>query len=346
MGDDEVPDIDFHDDAEEEPREEVDELIEELESFDDFIIDDDEPAIASDFSDETALEPEPQAEAAAAAPTPEDDAPAPRQDDDWEEEREPAGQEEERILPEPEEELVPPEPDNSEEEEASMKQSNMIALIAGAVALIASMGGLWLGYSAKAELAQMPAQSGGNAVLNDAKLKGIDKKLAQADERITKLATKLASVTATTGGTPDPRVDALDARTARLEQLISDVKEEIGHLRTMVAAQQARPAAVRRPVQHRARPKPKAKPKPVAAAHRGGAWFVNLTSHSSPASARRQVRQMQRLGITAESKQVLVKGHTYYRVRIAGFASKAKANAFRAMLAKKYKITDSWVSNY
>jgi len=355
MDDDELPDIDFPDGGSEaHASQAVDDIIDELESFDDFVIDDDEPAIAPEFSAQAALDPVEQPETPPVVPSQLEDViaeqPAPASDQWADEAINSATTAEERIIPEQKNESSnQPDP---EKEEESMKQSNMIALIAGAVALLASMGGLWLGYSAKAELAQMPVQVGGNGVLTDAKLKAMDEKMGQVDERITKLATRLASFGVMSGGSSDPKVDALDNRTARLEQLISDIKEQIGHLRNTMATKQSRPVAVGNVVKSKPqpkanpKPKPRIKAKPVSAINSGGKWFVNLTSHSNQKSAQRQVQQMKKLGITAQSKQVVVKGSTYFRVRIAGFASKAKSNAFKAMLAKKHHISDSWISNY
>jgi len=343
--DDELPDIDFSDEGDEdqEASQAVDEIIEELESFDDFIIDDEEEAnVTPEFDAQTALEPEEQSAPVPSQSAAKRDESSNQRDNDDETHFADVDQ---RIIPEQADGTSDlSTPDNEEEEDESMKQSNMIALIAGAVALLASMGGLWLGYSAKAQISQMPTQVGGNSVLSDAKFKNIDKKMNQADEQVTKLATQLATLKAISGGGSDPKVEELDTRTARLEQLMSDLKEQIGHLRTAIATKQARPAPVRKVVHRKAKPRPT--PKPKATVRHQGRWFVNLTSHSNARSAKQQVQQMKKLGITAESRQVVVKGRTYFRVRIAGFASKAKSVAFKSMLAKKYHITDSWVSNH
>ncbi|MDQ6965203.1 MAG: SPOR domain-containing protein [Mariprofundales bacterium] len=375
IADDEMPDIDFLPDSENSDSEisgdndqaADGDAVEELENFDDFIIDDDEETIAPEFGEQTALDPPSDAgdssdplsaEQEFADPAPSDSATAESTvsdpavfdqsvaadgaADEWSDN----GVADHDLEPDQQADV------QAEEEDPAVKQSNMIALVAGAVALVASMGGLWLGYSVKAELAQMPAQAApGSSPLDDAKLKGIEETLSQVDGRITKLSTRVASFGAMHGGSTDPKVEALDGRTARLEQLVSDIKEEIGHLRHQIAEQPQRPSAARRVVKRRGveRVKPAAKPKlsvKAATAHSGGGWFVNLTSHTSKRSAQQQVKQMARKGITAESKRVVVKGRIYYRVRIAGFASRSQSLAFKAMLAKKYHITDSWVSNY
>jgi len=363
MDDDETPDIDFVDDSSDEATEAVDDAtddaVEELENFDDFIVDDDEPTITPEFGEQAALDPIPEpiepaiAPPVAPPPVAASRAAEPDRADEWADDEIIPDRSSDSDRPAERKESGLKESDeNDEEEDEAVKQSNMIALIAGAVALVASMGGLWLGYSAKAELAQRPVLAAGGSALDAAKLKAIDDKMGQVDERITKLSTRLASFGAMSGGSSDPKLDALDSRTARLEQLVSNVKEEIGHLRHAIASQPAKAAPVRKVVKkaHKKRVKAKAKPKQqrkvVAAAPHGGKWFVNLTSHSNPKSAQHQVQRMANRGIAAESRQVVVKGRTYYRVRIAGFASRSKSIAFKTMLAKKYKISDSWVSNY
>ncbi|MDX8414387.1 MAG: SPOR domain-containing protein [Mariprofundales bacterium] len=345
MDDDETPDIDFVDDAA--AKEAVDgvtdDAVEELENFDDFIVDDDEPAIAPEFGEQAELDPIPKPIEPEISPPVADSPPAVDRADEWvDNEIVPDRSSDSDRSTEPDE--------NDEEEDEAVKQSNMIALIAGAVALVASMGGLWLGYSAKVELAQRPVLAAGGSALDAAKLQAIDDKVGQMDERITKLSTRLASFGAMSGGSSDPKVDALDSRTARLEQLVSDVKEEIGHLRHTISAQPAKAAsaskAVKKVHKKRVKAKPRRQHKAVVVAPRGGKWFVNLTSHSNRKSAQHQVQRMANRGIAAESRQVVVKGRTYYRVRVAGFASRSKAIAFKAMLAKKYNVSDSWVSNH
>ncbi len=357
--DDELPDIHFPDeDAAADEGDEtsggdpVDESVEELENFDDFIIDDASPAEdeATDaFAADVALD----SDGGGAVSTPAQTEPEGAVDDGWVDEDD-AGNgessqgdsgsnEEERIVPD---ELAEQDEQTDVDEEDSMK-SNMIALIAGAVALVASMGGLWLGYSAKAELASLPATtSGGGDALSEARLKAMDERLGQLEGRLSKLATQLASVGAMAGEDSGQRIDELGTRTDRLEQLARDLKEQIGHINSRISNRaQVAPRRSAPPRKRVSRPVTKPNPK-SAIAHSSGSWFVNLTSHSSQKAANKQIRQMKKLGFTAESKRVLVKGRIFFRVRVPGFASKRKAQEFRKMLASRYKITDSWVSNY
>jgi hypothetical protein len=70
-------------------------------------------------------------------------------------------------------------------------------------------------------------------------------------------------------------------------------------------------------------------------------WAVNLMSLGSEAAAEKQVAHFQDMGIKAEYALIPVKGKLWYRVRIAGFANKKDAIAYKKILSEKYSIS-SW----
>ncbi|MDX8409242.1 MAG: SPOR domain-containing protein [Mariprofundales bacterium] len=352
---DPLPDLDFaedgdgtdaddKDDAEKEHQsEEIDSLDDE---FEDFLVDieeaEDAPTAGDDFSSQVALDPVPEtpidsieddqpiADDGILEDTPNNESINPAQDlDDTD------------TLFDHEEET-----DSELEEEEDMKQ-NMIALIAGAVALLASMGAVWLGYSAKADLANRPVvEADSSSILDAAQIKGMQQQIGGMDERLKKLATQIATQGSLPPSVSEAQVEAIATRTNRLEQLVSDIKEQIGHLRSRRAT-----TSTSTPAASKATPRKKSaahhthKPR-TPANQASNSWFVNLTSHSNQKSAGKQISRLKALGISAESKRVLVRGKIYYRVRIAGFSTKSKAESFKAMLLRKHHIRDSWTSNH
>ncbi|MDQ6951435.1 MAG: SPOR domain-containing protein [Mariprofundales bacterium] len=330
------------------PDSETDEAIENFDDFDDFVIENkDEPdhATASEaFGDAVMLEPTANEESEALLePTP---APAEPTDDLFDEKIEPEpgpinpAEEMTHDEPIPHDFNTPNEP--TEEEDEDMKPS-IIALIAGAVALIASMGSLWMGYSAKSAVAHLPAPTANSSVMDGIQIKAIQHQMGGLDERLKKLSTQLASQGGMTSPSNNSEVEALTTRTTRLEQIVSDIKEQIGHLRNSPPQPSVAPVSSMR--SHAPLVIKAATPTHRPIRHRRHGWFVNLTSHTRKPSANHQIQQLKKLDIQAESKRVVVKGRRYYRVRIPGFSSKAKATAFKKMLATKHHITDSWVSN-
>ena len=63
-----------------------------------------------------------------------------------------------------------------------------------------------------------------------------------------------------------------------------------------------------------------------------GAWSVQIASHPSPAEADAVIATLQASGHEAYRVAALVDGQTWYRVRVGGFGSKARAEAGRQAL--------------
>ncbi|RMG92462.1 MAG: hypothetical protein D6703_01875 [Zetaproteobacteria bacterium] len=86
-------------------------------------------------------------------------------------------------------------------------------------------------------------------------------------------------------------------------------------------------------------PKPKAEP----TASIRGPWKVNLVSVTSEAAARKETQRLQGLGIQASYTTLNIKGKPWYRVQVAGFASKEEAMKAAKELGKKLHMKDVWV---
>lgn len=69
-------------------------------------------------------------------------------------------------------------------------------------------------------------------------------------------------------------------------------------------------------------------------------WSVQVGSHPTAAEADAELSQLQGEGHEAYRVAALVDGQTWYRVRIGGFASQAKAEKARQRLSKALKVPD------
>ena len=77
----------------------------------------------------------------------------------------------------------------------------------------------------------------------------------------------------------------------------------------------------------------------------GGIWFVNLESHKSQAVANERLASLRTKirNINLSIASANVNGQTYYRVRAAGYASKASATAASKLMAQTLKAGPFWV---
>lgn len=77
----------------------------------------------------------------------------------------------------------------------------------------------------------------------------------------------------------------------------------------------------------------------------GGVWFVNLESHKSQAVANERLASLRtKLGnINVSIASATVNGQTYYRVRAAGYASKADATTASKWIARTLTAGPFWV---
>ena len=77
----------------------------------------------------------------------------------------------------------------------------------------------------------------------------------------------------------------------------------------------------------------------------GGIWFVNLESHKSQAIANERLASLRTKirGINLSIASANVNGQTYYRVRAAGYASKADATTASSWMATTLKAGPFWI---
>lgn len=69
-------------------------------------------------------------------------------------------------------------------------------------------------------------------------------------------------------------------------------------------------------------------------------WSVQVASHPTQADADAELARLQELGHEAYRVAALVDGQTWYRVRVGGFASQAKAEKARHALAERLQVQD------
>ena len=98
------------------------------------------------------------------------------------------------------------------------------------------------------------------------------------------------------------------------------------------------PAAVAAP----AAPPPAAPP--PAALPGNGDWGVNIASYPVADAAQKQAQQLHAAGFAASVQQAQVKGQTWYRVQLRGYASADAARAASAELQARFGYQGLWVN--
>ncbi len=102
---------------------------------------------------------------------------------------------------------------------------------------------------------------------------------------------------------------------------------------------QAPAAAEERQATSPAAPEPKAGPTEGTE----GPWKVNLVSVTSEAAARKEVKRLRELGIKANYTMLNIKGKPWYRIQVAGYASKEEALKAARELGDRLGMKDIWV---
>jgi len=75
-----------------------------------------------------------------------------------------------------------------------------------------------------------------------------------------------------------------------------------------------------------------------------GEWGVNVASYPAGDAAQRQAQQLQAAGFAAAVQQAQVKGQTWYRVQLRGYASAEAARAAAAELQARFAYQGLWVT--
>lgn len=133
--------------------------------------------------------------------------------------------------------------------------------------------------------------------------------------------------------------DALNQKIDHLQQQLSALSGQVAK-KTVSPPQSTRHAKT--PVVRRKSTRPHASTSAVTSAPVTG-WVVNLVSVDSQYAADKALKRYQAQGISAEIFPVKVKGKTWYRIRITGFANKQEAATQKKYLASKHGIKNAWV---
>ena len=197
--------------------------------------------------------------------------------------------------------------------------------IAGFV-VAGGMGGLWLDAqdTAKAEIAE---------------LKDTIRSMKRAENKQTNQDSGLLADN-----------EALQQQISALQQQNNQLSDENEALKNREAerAQRAISASTKKEsATPAASPSPQMEAETTSAppSQTGGIWFVNLESHKSQAVANERLASLRAKirNINLSIASANVNGQTYYRVRAAGFASKANATAASESIAQTLKAGPFWI---
>lgn len=152
------------------------------------------------------------------------------------------------------------------------------------------------------------------------------------------------------------QIQRLEARISSLEQHSSQQREKFNQQikglqqqLSSLTSQLAKQTRRQQPTRHAATPMTKRN----TSAHRpvtaqvsptsNAEWVINLASVGSKLAASKALSRYKTQGIPAEIYSTVVRGKTWYRLRIVGFASKQEANTQKHYLASKHGIKDAWI---
>ena len=89
--------------------------------------------------------------------------------------------------------------------------------------------------------------------------------------------------------------------------------------------------------------KPESARKKASASKSGGVWAVYLASFDTRPAADRLHQRLQKQGVECEVVPHKIKGTTWYRVRVAGFAGKTEARVYAKKFSNDKELKDAWV---
>lgn len=130
-----------------------------------------------------------------------------------------------------------------------------------------------------------------------------------------------------------------------LNKDVAAIKQEMNKLATSSARVSQKKAAKKaEPVKNKtAAPVKSVAAKAAAKPAPAGNWVVNLAALTSETAARKEVKRLRAKGIKVEYAQVTSKGKSWYRIRIAGLASKQEAQKQKKLLASNFGINEAWI---
>ncbi len=259
--------------------------------------------------------------------------------------------------------LIPPlGSDFSSSKQQNSRVGTSMATAFAVVAMLIAAGAVWLNFDPSDEAKpagtdNQPA-SGYNTIINDEILKlrermaivelekdGLNQKIDQQNQVLLEMQQHNRTTAA--------QVEALKAE-------LGQVTKKLSHQTTMQASTQAgiKPGAEKAVSKVAPAPLKKVAAKkstqyelpgpleslPASEMHgSGGDWVVNIASLYSQDAANKELTRLRKIGLDAEVAESVVKGKPIYRIRVAGFTSRAEAQLQKEQLASKHGIKDAWV---
>lgn len=186
-------------------------------------------------------------------------------------------------------------------------------------------------------------------VLEQSRTDDSSAKLDAINQKLSGLSNKLAAL--------EKRIDSSQSEVQRQQEALRS--EFTDHLRKLAtnpppsqvsastdpsAVQVLKPTAPAAPVEAQVLTPPPAKTAaPAAVEKSAGPWVANLASFASERDATRIIKQLQGHGIFPKTRKVLVKGKTWYRLYIDGFANASAAKRYIDKVKSKPGLSQAWV---
>ena len=206
--------------------------------------------------------------------------------------------------------------------------SLIIAAVVGwfAVTLHVQVGDL------RAELAQLRQQEGTATMVgtgNDTAR--LEEEIGRLNQRINEMSLSLNAPTASPADSNQRELETIYNRLDELGKAVESLREQQARAGSKPAeTAKAEPAATK-PAAAKSVTKP-----------RRGSWVVNVASLTDAASAAAEQKRLKKAGIDTEVQKAVMEGHTWFRVRVTGFASREEAQAY-ADMAKGKLEGNPWV---
>ncbi len=185
-----------------------------------------------------------------------------------------------------------------------------MAMALGLLGVIGASGALWMNFTLSDHMGQLEAQLPG----------GQD-------------ATAIAE--------QSKEIALLNQRMNTLEATVSSLMAAASKPALAVAATQASP--LQPPVVVATQVKPTIVNVKAPPESHQGAWVVNLISLGNGAAANNELKRLKQMGIHAEGVKAEIRGKTWYRIRVSGFASAEDASRQRKILANKLGLHGTWI---
>jgi len=225
--------------------------------------------------------------------------------------------EEDEDIPEIEvEAVIPPQPETPAVEEPVAEPvrggaSNTIPLLFGILGIATGGFGAWMAFDANGKVADLERRIQSlSAIDNHSQnhdIADIQQRLGKVERRLTGMPTIEAAA---------PLGAASTIESAPLEP----VKEE-----TVLQLPPITPKT------------------PISSDSSKGDWVVNVSSHTNEELATKESARLLNLGLNPEVHTATIKGRTWYRVQITGFASKDEAKAKLRDLQQRLGIKGAWI---